>query len=116
MLLICSAVSLWATEEQPTLVILTTTSGEVQIPIASIQKITYNQATQDSMYVNTVAGVQTYALDQVIRMTLTNVPEPTSIDEVSTTDADTTRKVMIGGTVYILRDNKLFTIKGETIQ
>jgi|GEM_PF-3049064 len=100
----------------PTLVILLTTTEEVQIPVASIQKITYDKSELDTMYVHTQAGTQTYMLSEVVKMTLTNVPEPTALSELKEVEKETDRKILIDGVVYILKDGKIYTMKGEPVQ
>lgn len=96
--------------------ILTTSVGEVQIPIADIQSISYDKTSGTEMYVHTTTGTQTYMLSDIERMTLSDVPEPSAIPSISAEDARDAQKVLVNGTVYVIRDGKVFTLKGEKLQ
>lgn len=95
--------------------ILTTSVGEVQIPIADIQSISYDKTTGTEMYVNTTTGSQTYQLSDIVRMTLSDVPEPSAIPTISAEDARDAQKVLVNGTVYVIRDGKVFTLEGKPL-
>jgi len=110
-LLLLSATSLWA-EEVPTLLILTTESGQVEIPIASIQKITYDKAGT-TMYVNTNAGTDSYLVASITQMTLSNVPEVTALTQLTDSPVNQFTKFEKDGVVYVVKDGKIYTMKGE---
>jgi len=113
-LLMFSSIGVGA-ETVPTLLILTTTSDEISIPIASIKTITYDKAGT-IMYVNTNAGTNSYAVADITRMTLTDVPEPTAISQLTVSPIDQLTKIVKDGVVYVVKDGKLFTMKGEPVQ
>lgn len=98
------------------LTILTMSAGEVRVPIEDIRSITYDKTTGTEMYVNTTTGSQTYQLSDIVRMTLSDVPEPSAIPTISAEDARDAQKVLVNGTVYVIRDGKVFTLKGEKVQ
>lgn len=110
-----ASVGLWA-ETVPTLLVLTTTSEQVQIPIASIQKITYDKVGQATMYVLTSAGTQTYATADIQQMTLTGVPEATALKQLTDSPLHQLTKIVQNGVVYVVKDGQLFTMKGEVVQ
>ncbi len=107
-----STLGLWAAQV-PTLLVVSTTNESVQIPIASIQKITYDQEGLATMYVITNQGTQTYALSDVQRMTLANVPAYTDLPEIQEHQASEAQKILINGMVYILKDGRLYTLSGN---
>jgi len=110
-----TSVALWA-ETVPTLLILTTGSEQVQVPIASIQKITYDKVGQATMYVHTSVGTQTYATADIQQMTLTGVPEATALKQLTDSPTDQLTKIVRDGVVYVVKDGQLFTMKGEVVQ
>jgi len=112
-LLMFSAVGVWA-ENVPTLLILTTNSGEVQIPIASIQKITYDESGA-TMYVSTAGGNQSYAVANISQMTLNNVPAATALNQLTDSPIPQLTKFEKNGVVYVVKEGKVYTLKGEKL-
>jgi len=113
-LLLFFSVGVWA-QTVPTLLILTNGSDEISVPIASIKTITYDKAGT-TMYVNTNAGTDSYAVAGITRMTLSNVPEPTALSQFTDSPIPQLTKIVKDGVVYVVRDGKLFTMKGEQAQ
>lgn len=111
LLLLFSVFNIWATDV-PKLLILTTSSDEVQIPIASIQKITYDEAGT-TMYVATNSGLKTYAVTDIVKMTLANVPEATALNQLTDSPTPQLTKFEKDGAIYIVQDGKIYTMKGE---
>jgi len=109
-----ASIALWA-ETVPTLLILTTASEQVQIPIASIQKITYDKVSKATMYVHTTAGTQTYATADVQQMTLTGVPDATGLSQLTDSPIHQLTKIVQDGVVYVVKDGKVYTMKGEIV-
>jgi len=101
----------------PTLLLLTTNSGEIQIPIASIKKITYDE-DGTTMQVLTTAGTQSYAVTTVSQMTLINVPNPTDLQKVQNAACkmQNATKILKDGVVYVIKDGQLYSVKGEQVQ
>lgn len=95
--------------------ILTTSLGEVQVPIESIQSITYDKTAGTEMYVHTTTGTQTYLLSDIVRMTLSDVPTPSSLETISAAEAQDAQKVLWNGVVYVIKDGKLYTISGASL-
>ena len=112
-LALCTA--LWS-QEIPTLLILTTTSGEVQIPIASIEKITYDKGYGTTMYLTTISGTSSittsYELASIQQMTLANVPDPTGLEAITlpADEVEKAYKFIHNGIVYIIKDGKTYTL------
>lgn len=98
------------------LTILTMSAGEVRVPIEDIRSITYDKTTGTEMYVTTTTGTQTYQLSDIVSMSLSDVPEPSAIPTISAEDARDAQKVLVNGTVYVIHDGKVFTLKGEKVQ
>lgn len=98
------------------LTILTTSVGEVSIPIENIRSITYDKTSGTEMYVNTTTGTQTYQLSDIVRMSLSDVPDVTDIESITAEEARDAQKVLNNGTVYVLRDGKVFTLQGQNVQ
>lgn len=97
------------------LTILTMSAGEVRVPIEDIRSITYDKSTGTEMYVHTTTGTETYQLSDIVRMSLSDVPEPSAIPTISAEDARDAQKVLINGTIYVIRDGKVFTIEGRPL-
>ncbi len=112
-LLAVMAAGVWAADV-PCFVISTTTTGEITVPIASIQKITYNDAGTE-MYIFTAAGKQTIEVANVVSMTLSNLPTGIELPTIDKPSQDS-RKVVLNGQVYIIQDGHIYTLKGEKVQ
>lgn len=104
---------IWA--ETPMLSIQTT-QGVTEVPIGTIQSITYNRTTGAEMYVTTTNGTQTYPLGDIVRMSFVDVPDPTAIPEISKEEAVDAQKVLINGIIYVIRNGQVFTLKGEKVE
>jgi len=113
-LLLFSAFNIWAIDV-PDLLILSTTSGEVQIPISTIQKITYDK-NATTMYVYTNSCTNTYSVADISQMTLGNSSTTTKLDNTSFplgADQGEVTKFTKDGVVYVIKDGKIYTMKGE---
>jgi len=113
MLLVAASCFAWA-DADPTLCIQTTT-GEVQIPIATIRSIRFDHTTGTTMYVDT-QSTATYQVSGIVKMTLLNVPEFTALEEISIEDAKDAQKVLLNGIIYIIKDGRVYTLRGEVVQ
>lgn len=97
--------------------IQTQSQGNIQVPIATIRSITYDKTNGTKMYITTVDSTQTYLLSDILCMSFSNVPQPMAISNVTTEKtANSTQKVLINGTIYLIQNNKVFTLKGEHIK
>lgn len=114
LLLMCSSLSILATNA-PTMLIISTTSSEVQVPIASIQKITYNEAGT-TMYVYTNSGTNSYEVATITRMALNNGNEPTALNQLPDSKSKIENsKFTKDGVVYVMKEGKIYTMKGEKL-
>ena len=102
-------------QEAPCLLILKRTNDEVKIPIATIQKIAYDKTAGTEMYVYTTTGKDTYQVSEITRMTLENVPEPTAVEDIEVSETVGAMKFFHQGTIYIVKDGQIYTLKGEKL-
>lgn len=96
--------------------IQTQSQGNIQVQIATIRSITYDKTNGTKMYITTIDSTQTYLLSDILRMSFSNVPELTAIPNITTTKANSTQKVLINGRIYLIQNNRVFTLKGERIK
>lgn len=113
-LFFCFALNVGASEV-PTLIIQTQSNGNQSIPTASIAKITYDKTAGTTMYLHTQSGQQTILLSDIVRITLENMPEVTTLEQIEAADAEDAHKIMYNGHVYVIRDGHIFTMKGEKL-
>jgi len=113
LLMMFSSLSIWATD-LPTMLIITTTDNEVKVPVASIQKITYNKAAT-LMYVQTTSGTDSYEVASITRMTLNNGNAPTTLNQLTDSPIPQLTKFEKDGVVYVVKDGKIYTVKGEKL-
>lgn len=111
LMMLCVSLGIGATNV-PTTLFISTSSNEVEVPIASIQKITYNEAGS-TMYVHTSAGVTSYDVASIIRMTLNNGTAPAALDQLTDSPMDRFTKFEKDGVVYVVKDGRIYTVKGE---
>lgn len=102
--------------EVPTLSIETQSQGTIQIPVTTIVEITYDKTTGTEMYLTTNDATQTYQISDIVRMTLSNMPAATSVELISPAEAEGAQKILYQGTIYILRNGRIYTLKGEEVQ
>jgi len=105
--------SIWANEE-PMMLRIATTSNVVELPVAGIQKITYDKAGT-TMYVQTSEGTNSYEVATITQMTLTNGTNPTGISDSPIHQLTNSYKFEKGGVVYVVKDGKIYTMKGDKL-
>ena len=96
--------------------IQTQNQGNIQVPITTIRTITYDKTSGTKMYVNTIDSTQMYLLTDILRMSFSDVPQAMGIPDVRAKKANSTQKMLINGTIYLIQNNRIFTLKGERIK
>ena len=96
--------------------IQTQNQENIQVPIATIRSITYDKTNGTKMYITAIDSTQTYLLSDILRMSFSNVPQPMAIPNVTIEKANNAQKVLINGTIYLIHNNRVFTLKGERIK
>ena len=95
------------------MLVLITNASSVQIPISSIESIQYN-SDGSSMLVNTQSGQQSYAVADIQQMTISD--SANAIESISESDAKGAKKILQDGMIYVIKEGKLYNLKGEEMK